>query len=700
MAGSDEREATTENDPSSLETASASLLPAVHLLLGTDRTVKVYDILLATVFECLEEEAKPLDQLIRLVQRAWPGVQVRRTVMEAVLEAASSAGYLLKEAGTGRWALGGAGHTHLRESKDWAVDAMRRTVGDVEREAHSFLGGCSRKRAEQLTEAMIDVLIKGVAHVFTSGGGRITSQGGRQLFPEQLDLRYMDDLIATRSSDPQTTELLSALLRSALDATQPFATEILHLITTGYILFAYMGRRDNLEARAEMRLSDGEVAILDTPVLVQLLGPSRRSKEVFDVISSALNVGVKVVVYGWTIEEMHRMLEVRRPEAAAIESEPAAIPGVLAVTIDDTVIGTWLAVQTDMSNTVTWSEFEKRAVAVSGDLRAMGVELSPPDTNPRTADDRFTEMRDALVEEVHDRRSNRGRWNFDHDARLLLELEKARSTQRGDGSQLWSGAVIVTSDTAMNRAYRTLARSELMPAALSLGQWAGLVAECAEPASAERLAEVMADETASRTLLARAGGLPVKDALELSRNLTVRPTSAADLGQLRMSIEEALAQYPDELRSDDTATRTLGQATIRRYQDRIRRTAAVQRERLEAESRDLDQRERSVEHRETEVNRREANVDDRDAVSKSDRLLRQRGRLVAVIFGLMIAATLSCLGLAGTLAGWHLKVGVLGFFAFVGLAIDYGSRADRPWWEPVGGVLFAVALMLIPLFLR
>jgi len=32
-----------------------------------------------------------------------------------------------------------------------------------------------------------------------------------------------------------------------------------------------MGRRDNLEARAEMRLSDGELAILDTPVLVQLL---------------------------------------------------------------------------------------------------------------------------------------------------------------------------------------------------------------------------------------------------------------------------------------------------------------------------------------------------------------------------------------------------------------------------------------------
>jgi len=85
-----------------------------------------------------------------------------------------------------------------------------------------------------------------------------------------------------------------------------------------------------------------------------------------------------------------------------------------------------------------------------------------------------------------------------------------------------------------------------------------------------------------------------------------------------------------------------------------------------------------VEHRETEVNKREANVDDRDAMSKSDQLLRQRGRLVAVIFGLMIAATLSCLGLAGTLAGWHLKVGVLGFFAFVGLAIDYGSRADRP----------------------
>jgi len=83
VAGSDEREAATEDDPSSLETASASLLPAVHLLLGTDRTVKVYDILLATVFECLEEDAKPLDQLIRLVQRAWPGVQVRRTVMEA-----------------------------------------------------------------------------------------------------------------------------------------------------------------------------------------------------------------------------------------------------------------------------------------------------------------------------------------------------------------------------------------------------------------------------------------------------------------------------------------------------------------------------------------------------------------------------------------------------------------------------------------
>ena len=50
-------------------------LASVRLLLETDRTVDIADIMLATIFEELEVGPKSSEKLFERVRRAWPGVR-------------------------------------------------------------------------------------------------------------------------------------------------------------------------------------------------------------------------------------------------------------------------------------------------------------------------------------------------------------------------------------------------------------------------------------------------------------------------------------------------------------------------------------------------------------------------------------------------------------------------------------------------
>ena len=75
----------------------------------------------------------------------------------------------------------------------------------------------------------------------------------------------------------KSAELLEAIAHDAIDPLTTFGNDLVSSITVGYMLHAFVGRADRVADRAVIGSLRGDRAIIDTNVLVQLLGvPEQR----------------------------------------------------------------------------------------------------------------------------------------------------------------------------------------------------------------------------------------------------------------------------------------------------------------------------------------------------------------------------------------------------------------------------------------
>jgi hypothetical protein len=74
---------------------------------------------------------------------------------------------------------------------------------------------------------------------------------------------------------------------------------------------------------------------------------------------------------------------------------------------------------------------------------------------------------------------------------------------------------------------------------------------------------------------------------------------------------------------------------------------------------------------------------------------RQIRGLRCALLELIGVAVVVGLAAGGTLNGRPLAWASIGLAVFLGISIDYTSNLDRRWWEPVGGLLVAVALAFL-----
>lgn len=84
-------------------------------------------------------------------------------------------------------------------------------------------------------------------------------------------------VINSTATKPEDAELLSALALEAFDPLSTFGNDLVMHITVGYMLHSFIARRDNLGARKASGTLRGDRAVLDTPVLLPLLGTEEQS---------------------------------------------------------------------------------------------------------------------------------------------------------------------------------------------------------------------------------------------------------------------------------------------------------------------------------------------------------------------------------------------------------------------------------------
>jgi hypothetical protein len=525
---------------------AARQLAAMRLLFDAERERHESDVLLATLFETLSDEReRTTDELLQQVQVDWPGIVIPRSRLESTLEVAAERGFLrstTRLSGVATWAIADLAAVGVKDSQTWAREVLQRCAAQVEERARESGQKVDGEQAEHWTNLLLEVLHEGMIGTFSHSPGQMR-EVSKRLFPP-YDREKIIGGVKARVDDPVQAEFLSTLALAALDPGSTFGTEVVHYLATGYVLYAILVGLDlttELDQVADFR---GEVLLLDTPVLLRLLSGGREFQWTSDLVGRIASLaGATVALTTRTRQEFSDMLERRNDDAGRLEAEMAdGTPrrNLAAAPPDDEVLTIWLR---DPA-APTWAEFTMAAGGLFTTLGAIGVAV---DYQPDAYEGDVARRRAiaAVVQEVTAEHRGKPRHPIpaDHDGEMLCLVSHLRNAaaETRDSDSIWPGAFVVTTDRSLNAVYKKVEGDDV-PVALSIGQAASLLARLAQPADAEKLAELIANDLQWQARFKRGVAFGVDQAIELARSFTSQDPEAlaVEAAAAELTFEEVL----------------------------------------------------------------------------------------------------------------------------------------------------------------
>ena len=524
------------------------------------------------------------------------------------------------------------------------------------------------------------------------------------LIPAELSIDLVDQRLNQLVRDQDVRDFLRSIARTSLDPSSTFGSELVHHLTLGYALHAFAAGLDNPDARKAIGSLKSEVFILDTPILLGLAGPRTQAESILSILSQARKCGVRVIVMQRTIEELGKALSTRNEEAQAIEESLQRREievQHLRMVISDQVLQMWLSSEPEgLAGWLTWEEFCAKCQRTIGTVKAHGGAISL--TEHRYHDDSQSKFENALRERLSERGGGRGYWQIGHDAEMLVNLRAFRLKNPANQTKIWPGAIIVSPDTYLSDSYRTGPASETheFPAAITVGQWATILAKCSDPATAELLAEALSREVSARAVLSRAVAVPIETAVQIARSLRNTPVSEVALGAMNISVEDILRSESVDDRESTVTAQELAVRVLAQRHAQLERVAQEQRDAAALERQEAEKHRVSLEARIEERERTHRREAERER-ERSSKLETERSELQTQITKERAAArtdnrrvfvsTLICLTVLGSaiilfvskeISTRGLIVALAGTTILIGLSIDW-YRNTRSWYEIV-----------------
>jgi hypothetical protein len=676
-------------------------LATVQLLLSSERSATEHDILIATVVEALRTGAKSDHELVAFANTVWPGAGISEVQMGLALETAKAAGLIdCRERldGSPSWEARDITTLDLTSSDAWAEGVVERCEDFLLSRGQEAFGQLDRETAHAWVAILEDALFAGIREAFGRPDTGFELVGSKLFAPQGYDLSVMHSVIDTRCRTEETSTFLKGMVLEALDSSNPFGSELVHTIATGYVLHLFISRRDLLEDRREVGSLEGQTVYFDTPILLRLLGPLRDAEIVWKTVRSSRLQGVAFILHQETLDELDGVLGRASEDAHGIEEDlrSGSSASLLADIVATRPLQLWLE-KKSLGELDSWQEFRDQVVTVRSELLHCGVILANPTASYSLVETGlFEEFRSALEIEMETRPGGRGVAQIRHDASLLVSAHQCRQAFQGGG--LWPGSVILTIDRALTPAYRMARREDAgsFPIAVTLSQWIGIITSCADPAATEELAKTVSSEVAYETLLSIAVRFPVESSRALARVLSSgNADSAADVRFAQMTIEDVLSSQPDIVEDPVKAANEVATIVIAERSRRMSFATTAQRQFADDERRRAE--------RETAANqavaRREqaARVEAEAAsLSASRRATKAEGDLAAeqlrsrrmpVIYvlmtvGLIVAIGFGVFGLVGFAVGTAGAVVVLWY-----RGDEWSRNKDKSWRHLLAALL-------------
>ena len=168
---------------------------------------------------------------------------------------------------------------------------------------------------------LVKAILAGVRGSVAAYIGEVEVRGDTALAPRTFNRDDMIIVINSTATKREDAELLSALALEAFDPLSTFGNDLVMHITVGYMLHSFIARRDNLGARKATGTMRGDRAILDTPVLLPLLGTEEQSGPIRRSISAAIAAGMEVIAPDYYLDEVMEVVDrIQRQYVADLEA--------------------------------------------------------------------------------------------------------------------------------------------------------------------------------------------------------------------------------------------------------------------------------------------------------------------------------------------------------------------------------------------
>lgn len=500
------------------EAQRVSLQAALAQLLSADRAIADQELLIAGIVQVLGLGPRTTDELRRELLRIWPGTGLSDERVQQALESAVGAGLIVPTValdGSGPWTLSADGLLELQLTRSWPSEMHTRFVAQVRKAAVDAFGSDpgldqAQRWADLLQRAIRAGLDRQPVY---QGRVEVVSDG---LVPASVDVARVKRQLNVAEARAEVREFLYGCIEAALDMTDSFGAEVVTVTVVQFVLHATVGRQDLAHPSGAMGSLTGQRAVLDTPILLRLLGPQATAEPTRRAITAAVQAELDVVVCEHSVEELMDAVAYARDNSLPADRAQmsAAEAGAYGRLIDSDIVSL-AATAIGEGRYPDWESFEVAAADVRLLLASLGVAVREHGNNDAAT---VAKCRAALEAELGKRDRRRSARTLDRDANTMALAWRVRRRDARQGG--WPGAWVVTTDRFMSPAMASIERgAAAWPFTLSLAQLGAVIARCADVPDLAELTRATAALAAQDAAEALACRYPPKVAAELARSL-------------------------------------------------------------------------------------------------------------------------------------------------------------------------------------
>lgn len=492
-------------------------LGAVQNVLQNGSSATEADLLGAAACQALRHDVMDTATVCSAIERIWPDSRPTIERVEAALNVSRELGLVSRDEATDHWQLTANGLADIQQHDGWVRRLRERTAAEIRVRARQGLGiEPDANEAELWLDALFTALIPAIATSLSTHLGSARSLIEGKALPKILDPQPALDSLSTASPRLEIVEFLQSLVVSALDPLDPFGREMVTHIATGAVLHSYVAGSSGAQLSSMLGKPEDQRAIIDTPILLELIGPRNEQSDAESTISRAIKDGWDVIVAEHSIEEFNELIEREIPNLRNVYIEASKRNTRLdfyASLVDDQFHGMIiLALQEGTYRSLEDVETEakslrRRLTALGVKVRAHGNEISP---------DRKEICLKALNEHLKQGVRQRSTRVVARDADTLTMAWRRR---RREQSAHWPGAWVITTDRAMNPAYNSVS-NDRVSITLTLAQWTTILSISAEPEELTGLASLAAGQFVDEAIWDLPARFPREFAIQLATSLS------------------------------------------------------------------------------------------------------------------------------------------------------------------------------------